>query len=57
MPHRQESATVCVIRQIRDHSRECHNLAAREVLLRVERRMIEFLEDGRVLPTQGSWSN
>ncbi|SMF91791.1 hypothetical protein SAMN02982917_0369 [Azospirillum oryzae] len=57
MPHRQESATVCAIRQIRDHSRECHNLPAREVLLRIERRMIELLEDGPVLPTQGLWSN
>lgn len=57
MPCRQESATVSAIRQIRDHSRECHNLPAREVLLRIERRMIEFLEDGPVLPTHGSWSN
>lgn len=57
MPCRQESATVSAIRQIRDHSRECHNLPAREVLLRIERRMIEFLEDGPVLPPHGSWSN
>lgn len=57
MPHRQESATVTAIRQIRDHSRECHSLPAREVLLRIERRMIEFLEDVPALPTHGSWSN
>nr|WP_295831873.1 hypothetical protein [uncultured Azospirillum sp.] len=57
MPHRQESATVTAIRQIRDHSRECHSLPAREVLLRIERRMIEFLEDGPAPPTHGVWSN
>lgn len=52
MPYRQESATVSAIRLIRDHSRTCHNLSAREVLLRVERRMIEFLEDCPALPTR-----
>ncbi|WP_159107404.1 hypothetical protein [Azospirillum sp. B506] len=57
MPHRHDSAIVTAIRQIRDHSRECHSLPAREVLLRIERRMIEFLEDRPVQPTQGTWSN
>ncbi|MBY6264896.1 hypothetical protein EI613_23670 [Azospirillum sp. 412522] len=57
MPYRQETATVRVIRQIRDHSRECHNLPAREVLLRIERRMIEFLEDGPALPAPDPWSD
>ncbi|WP_042446104.1 hypothetical protein [Azospirillum sp. B510] len=53
MPHRQDSATVSVIRQIRDHSRACHNLPAREILLRVERRMIQFLENGMAWPICG----
>lgn len=57
MPHRQDSAIVTAIRQIRDHSRECHSLPAREVLLRIERRMLEFLDDGPVQPTQSTWSN
>ncbi|GLR79020.1 hypothetical protein GCM10007856_16940 [Azospirillum oryzae] len=57
MPHRHDTAAVCVIRQIRDHSRECHNLPAREVLLRVERRMIELLEDGPESSVSGSWQD
>ncbi|WP_158279380.1 hypothetical protein [Azospirillum humicireducens] len=48
MPHRQATATACVIRQIRNLSRESHDLHARETLLRVERRMIEMLEDWMV---------
>jgi len=57
VPYRQETATVRVIRQIRDHSRECHSLPAREVLLRIERRMIEFLEDGPAMPAPDPWSD
>ncbi|WP_434624241.1 hypothetical protein [Azospirillum sp. B2RO_4] len=45
MPHRQDTPTVCAIRQIRTLSRESHDLHTREALLRVERRMIELLED------------
>lgn len=43
------TATVCAIRQIRDHSRTCGSLPAREMLLRVERRMIQLLEDESAL--------
>lgn len=56
MPCRHDTPTVCAIRQIRNHSRECHNLPAREVLLRIERRMIQFLEEGPASPS-GPWSD
>lgn len=57
MPLRQDTATVSVIRQIRGHSRDCQSLSAREVLLRVERRVIEFLEDTPASPGSDPWSD
>ncbi len=48
---RHDTPTVCVIRQIRNHSRECNSLPAREMLLRIERRIIQFLEEGQVSPS------
>ncbi|CAO3439659.1 hypothetical protein [Azospirillum endophyticum] len=57
MPQRQDTATVSAIRQIRGHSRECQSLSAREVLLRIERRMIEFLEYAPALPVQDPWAD
>ena len=57
MPQRQDTATVSVIRQIRGHSRECQSLSAREVLLRIERRVLEFLEDAPASPMHDPWSD
>lgn len=36
-------AAVCAIHTVRRHSRECHDLAAREYLIRVERRLMEMV--------------
>ncbi len=55
MPCHHDTPTVCAIRQIRDHSRTCRSLPARELLLRIERRMIQLLEDGQALARPGSW--
>ena len=39
-------AAVCAVHTVRRHSRECQDLAAREYLIRVERRLIAMvLED------------
>jgi len=40
-------AAVCAVQTVRRHSRECHDLAAREYLIRVERRLMAMvLEEG-----------
>lgn len=36
-------AAVCAIHTVRHHSRECHDMAAREYLIRVERRLMEMV--------------
>ncbi len=56
MPCHHDTPTVCVIRQIRNHSRECNSLPAREVLLRIERRIIQLLEEGAA-SSSAPWSD
>jgi hypothetical protein len=50
LPHTPyTSSIVRAIRRLREHSRSCHNLATRQLLIGVERRMIEFLPEETAL--------
>lgn len=43
MPLSQDTPTVRAIHRLRSHSKDCHNLQAREALIRIERQMIALL--------------